>query len=135
MYNNTASPQTTPTTTVALKLHSASPTSPTHPSTPSSKLSAPPSPLVKCPCAGFKFVRYSSDRSADDFHPHDCETVKLSGADAKRISAVPSAEEQHMEKYACCQLSRPSTFILEFAHPRHAARILVRPLLSSLDGP
>ena len=99
---------TTPTTTVARRLHSVSPTSPIQPNTPSSKLSSPPSaaPPVpptppEPPCAGFRFVKYSSDLSADDFHPHDCETVKLSGADAKRMSAVPSADEQQIEKYAC----------------------------------
>ena len=93
---------TTPTTTVARKLPSfeIDRESPVHPSTPFSRLSSPvpfmaePGVFPEDP----RFVRYSSDLSADDFQPHDWEIVKLSGAEENLMTAVPRAEAHEMEK-------------------------------------
>jgi hypothetical protein len=49
-------------------------------------------------------LRYSSERRAELFQPHDWESAKQSGADEKRTMAVPSALAQVMLKYAWCQL-------------------------------
>lgn len=65
-----------PTTTVARRLP-PSPLSPTHPRALSPSL--------------LGTERYSSDRRAELFHPHDCERAKQSGAELKRTIAVPRA--------------------------------------------
>jgi hypothetical protein len=74
--------QTIPTTTVARRLPPS--TIPLHASV--------------APSGGAQ--RYSSDRRAVDFHPHDWERAKLSGADANRSWAVPRADAHEIEKYA-----------------------------------
>jgi hypothetical protein len=42
--------------------------------------------------------RYSSERKALDFHPHDWEYVNESGADENRSRAVPKADAHVIEK-------------------------------------
>jgi hypothetical protein len=83
---------TIPMTTLALKLPPRG-IPVVYPSTPSSKLPSRSS-------STFDPDRYSSDRRADDFQPHDWERVNESGAEANLSKAVPSADAQVIEKYA-----------------------------------
>lgn len=77
-----------PTTTVARRLP------------PSGQSPTQPSELSPSFSIGEGTERYSSERRADDFQPHDCESANLSGAEEKRTRAVPSADAHEMEKYA-----------------------------------